>query len=201
MQAAAVAGGAALAELLSTATQGQQAECGTPAKAILRCFLYPFRMVYGLVTVLSAAPVVKKFGQRVKESPQALPSTVEAFRACRTDNTELSSEVRLIAESIDFHMNVLDSDPAEPALYSSDALEQYALEALATAAAAAEAAAAVMISMEASPNEYACGPAAMDSFKRFLAIAVEEGGVHAARMRALLTHEGILAPLRAAAQG
>lgn len=136
------------------------------------------------------------------ECPAALAATVEAFQACQTDEELFFTELSMICNAAEFHLDALDRGKdeawfsvAQTTLLSSDSLQQYAMNTLAAAAAA-------MGSEQFSPDR--ADPSlrrAMRTFTNFIADAVDAGEVNETRRSALLTHDGILAPLRAVAEG
>lgn len=203
VHAAAAAGGTALAALLRAAPQAHLERCSATARNLLCCFLHPFQLVQYIGDAPAAGPLATKYWQWVMAGPKALSAAVEALQACHSAGQDRRSDIALVGESLQFYVAFLHPangerrrDVARAALLGSDSLQRYAMEALAAAAAAA------------GPGQPSCLQDAIQlSWKPiqvlslFLGMAAAEGSMGDARMRTLLTHDGIIAPLWRAAEG
>jgi hypothetical protein len=137
------------------------------------------------------------FWQRVMERPSVLAATVEALQACRPSVYSQCHEVQLIFESLKVHIHALR--PGNDGrrhfagwtdMLGSDSLQRVSMEAI----------------LPASPSSQLPLPAVeavqdTAALVGFLVDAALAGQVSEARLSALLTHEVLIALLKASAEG
>lgn len=201
LQAAAMAGSAALTELLREATPAQVGRCRTHASMLLMAFRCPLELVHHLQKDPSAAPLVQKFWQRVVEHPSALAAEVEAGRACRDADSALLEYVVLVTDELQLHVEYLrpsqngttEYHAAWEVLMSSDSLQQFVMDAIPTLQ--------YFDSSSSTRLPAAKVARSLKTITWFLCFAAVEGKLSAARLSTLLTHELIIAPIRALAEG
>lgn len=194
MQAAAAAGSPALVTLLRATPPAQLQECSNLLSLLLHGYLTPFTLVFptrsggSAQLTPSTAALVDKFWQRVREHPAALEATGQAVQACPDKEHCCARSRMLISQALDLHVEFLNPDRNRPYagwhhFLGSDSLQQYAMDGL-------------------DPTEISnTGFEPSEDFQTYLSTAGLSGLVSEARLGALLTHDGILAPIRAAAEG
>lgn len=203
MQSAAAAGSPALAALLKATPEAQLENGSTIARNILYSFLSPVSMVRLVARHDSSALLVDKFWQRVKKYPAALAATVEALRACHQTDVDRFQDRYFVGEAVQSFADNLQPGSkygrgvaAWTDVVGSDSLQQYAMDALTPQI------------WEASPSQSLTpeqlvqrqSQSGMEPFMSLLTAAAAEGKLCETRLRALLTHDSLLAPLRAAAE-
>jgi hypothetical protein len=202
MQAAAAAGGAALAALLGPSPRGHPEEWSDTVRDLLHCFLQPFVLVWPLSESPSAATLVNKVWQRVMECPSALAATVEALQACPggTDPIFWLKDCALVSTAVDMHVAFLGPSNAAgrrfagwPAVLGSGSLQQFAVDALVWEAPSRRPPLPEEVEEQLTDS--------LSTFRKFLGGAAQEDQISAARLRTLFAHEGILAALQAVAEG
>ena len=197
MQAAAAGGAPALAALLRAAPR--ETRSSSTARMLLQCFLLAFLVQKKAFARHSSStvPLIEKFWERVMQFPMALADTVEALQECEAlsdldPNQEL--ERHMVGIALGMHLGSMSLKKADglpkmqtpwSLLAGSASLQDYSMAAVEAAVQSAE------------PPEQAI----MEGFYSFLDAGTIAGKVSDARLNILVTHAGVLEPLRAAAEG
>ena len=164
----------------------------------MHCYLFQFQFLIKTRESPSAAPLHEQFWQRVMQHPSALGAAVETLQACGLHLGREFQDMDLPVIGSAFEALVSfwprgRSDQGWLDLLDSDSLQQYAMDATAPAPHLSHS----------TPQQQAVGASLQESehFLWGLALAARGGKISDARLSTLLTHEGILAPLRAAPKG
>lgn len=202
--AAAAAGSSAIAALLKGAPRSQLVKLARGIRELLHSFLLLFDLAECVHHIPNAAPLVERFFQR--EWSTALAATVGALQALPTTQSEqledrwrMHKAVRLVMALAGPGNEAGRVYAAWPDVAGAESLQQYAMETLAAAAAAA---AASSQSPQVAQGANPVPPVGFQNpARQFLLSAVVTGRINEARLREILTHAAILAPLQAASEG
>lgn len=185
--AAAEAMAQALTPLLHTA---QLRDCSMTARQLLHALLSAFSLMncvrWGPIP---ASPLFAQAWAIVVGHPSPLLATVEALQACQETAADQLEDRLAVEIAVQAHLDFVQSQPNDAglqyvgALLGSDSMQHYLISGLTAAL---------------TPEHL---PQLVGTTLRFMALAAESGAVPSSRLEALLTHEGILAPLRRAAAG
>lgn len=185
LHAAAEAGAPALAKLV------QNPGCSRSGRQLLHSFLLPFSFLSHVENAPGTAPLLDRVRKRVFERPSALASIVEALEGSSPSDETRCSDFPLIRKAVSLHIHWLFPKSRGridcwPAFVGAASLQQYAMD--------------VLMPERESLTGLPVNREVVKPFCWFLVNTGQARMLGESTLSALLTHEGILATLGAAAE-